>query len=125
MSKLTERIEERIRSLNTSATEVSIAAGLNPNAIGDILRGKTKSPRADSLYAIANILQCSPDYLLGKDAKEGRPTEAANILAAIQISTEELNLITYFRAIKSKDNADAALGKIRKLLEEMMVTSSS
>ena len=125
MSKLVERIELRIRLLNTSATEASIAAGLNPNAIGDILRGKTKSPRADSLYAIAKVLECTPDYLLGKSEKEKISTEDNYSNAIIQISADELDLIVAFRAIKSKQNSETAILQLKKLLEELENASSS
>lgn len=50
--------------------------GLSDSFIRDILRGKTKSPRAESLEMIATALRTSSDYLLGtSDIAEVSPGE--------------------------------------------------
>ncbi|WP_421858158.1 helix-turn-helix domain-containing protein [Oceanicaulis sp.] len=125
MSTLITRIEERIQSLKISATEASLSAGLNPNAIGDILRGKTKSPRAQSLYAIATTLQCDTDYLLGKSDIIYSTAGNTHTPAYIFLSDEEIELIIAFRSLKKHKNPNHALNTIRKLLETSESTSNS
>jgi transcriptional regulator with XRE-family HTH domain len=42
-------------------------AGLNPSFIRDILRGRTLQPSAERLALLAEALECSVGYLLGRD----------------------------------------------------------
>ncbi|RYE12839.1 MAG: XRE family transcriptional regulator [Rickettsiales bacterium] len=44
---------------------LSVAAGLNETAIRDIIKGRVKNPRIDTLQKIAKVLNCSIGDLLG------------------------------------------------------------
>jgi SOS-response transcriptional repressor LexA len=62
---LQERIRERLAATGQKARGASLAAGLGPDAIRTILDGRSLSPRAERLQAIAAALQCDVRYLLG------------------------------------------------------------
>ena len=62
---LQQRIRERLDLLRRNPREASLAAGLGPDAIRTILSGRSKSPRGDTLAALARELQCDVNYLLG------------------------------------------------------------
>lgn len=60
-----QRIQNRLDALGMSANEASIKAGLGRTAIQSIRIGKAKSPRADTLKRLADVLECDVAYLTG------------------------------------------------------------
>lgn len=68
MSGLGERVQERLSTLGLSARAASLRAGLGPDAVRTILDGRSQSPRAARLHALAEALECDAAYLLGEDA---------------------------------------------------------
>lgn len=65
-SILQERIQARLDATRRSPRDVSLKAGLGADAIRTILNGRSKSPRGDTLKALADELQCDVGYLLGE-----------------------------------------------------------
>lgn len=63
---LQRRIRERLELLRRSPRDVSLKAGLGPDAIRTILSGRSRSPRGETLQALAEELQCEVGYLLGE-----------------------------------------------------------
>lgn len=63
---LQRRLEERMLAAGEKPAPLATRLGLSDSFIRDILRGKTRSPRAESLETIATALRTSSDYLLGK-----------------------------------------------------------
>jgi transcriptional regulator with XRE-family HTH domain len=71
-----ERIKEIAKEQGYSLTKLNDAAGLGTNSI---YHWRTKTPSTDSLQKIANVLNVSVDYLLGKTDKKRdstKPTDA-------------------------------------------------
>lgn len=64
--RLKNLMEEK--SLRTSDLEK--LAGLKMSAVRNILLGKTKHPKAETLQAIAEVLGCTVPELLGKDSPQ-------------------------------------------------------
>ena len=62
---LKERLRARLDQLGISARKASIDAGLSTDAIRNILDGSGKSPRYETLVAIAGVLETSVPYLVG------------------------------------------------------------
>jgi len=62
---LRERLRSRIEALGRNPRAVSLEAGLSPDALRMILNGRSKAPKADTLAAVAKVLDCDLDYLLG------------------------------------------------------------
>ena len=60
-----ERIKERAKTLNVSMAQLNEICGLNKNAVSQ--SGKSQEGmKAKNLFAIAEVLECSVDYLLGR-----------------------------------------------------------
>lgn len=66
-SILQKRLEQRLKATGKKPAPLAMELGLSNSFIRDILRGKTKSPRAESLEKLAEALGVTSDYLLGKD----------------------------------------------------------
>lgn len=47
-----------------SPRQLSLLAGLNPTAVRDMLTGRARYPRYDTLQALANVLGTTPSYLM-------------------------------------------------------------
>ncbi|MFC2252470.1 S24 family peptidase [Labrys portucalensis] len=62
-STLAGRIQIRLNDLHLDATPTSLEAGLSASAIRNILEGKSKSPRNDTLVRLARVLKTSVDWL--------------------------------------------------------------
>lgn len=60
-----ERIGARLSQLGLNPHAAAIQAELAPDAVRNILSGKSRNPRGDTLTKIARVLQCDPGYLLG------------------------------------------------------------
>ncbi|MBO6511534.1 MAG: helix-turn-helix transcriptional regulator, partial [Roseibium sp.] len=60
------RIRSRIKELGTNPKAVATRAGLGSTAIRDILDGRSKSPRENTLRKIAKALNCDTAYLTGE-----------------------------------------------------------
>ena len=74
-----EAFRQRIAAAGYSPRSLSLAAGLNPTAIRDILQGRSRRPRYQTLYRIAQVLGTTPEALLAEDdAPETGLTGAVN-----------------------------------------------
>ena len=62
---LTREIERRMKLLNLKPIALSTKAGLNRNAVQDILDGRSKNPRYDTLEKLAKALGCTVAELTG------------------------------------------------------------
>lgn len=65
---LATRIQRRLDRLGISARAASEKAGLGPDGVRNILRGKSQSPRGSTLKKLALVLECPVEYLLGHDS---------------------------------------------------------
>lgn len=66
-SYLIANIQRLMEERGTNAQEVSIAAGLSPSFVSEILRGKSRNPSLDSLEAIAAALGTDVSSLLEEE----------------------------------------------------------
>ncbi|ALG89296.1 MULTISPECIES: adenosylcobalamin-dependent ribonucleoside-diphosphate reductase [Actibacterium] len=75
---IAERIESAMKLRNTNAKKVAEKAGTNATAVYDILKGRVKSPTADTLQKIATALNVAPAaLLLGENTQDSAPEVAA------------------------------------------------
>lgn len=70
---LKTRIQERLEQLGKTPRAVSLAIGPSPDAVRNILRGKSESPRADTLERLAAALETTPQWLMGSDNSPTAP----------------------------------------------------
>lgn len=90
-TRFAKNLRERIKSLGMTAHGVSRSAGLNPNAVRDILAGKVRSARFETVAALARVLACTPEDLAGahphtrqiEDAEHLAPGDSAYAVLAV------------------------------------------
>lgn len=73
---LAKRVQARLDQLGLSARKASLNAGLHPDAVRNILRGKSESPRGQTVTALAYALKCTTAYLLGETDDPNDPGPA-------------------------------------------------
>ncbi len=79
---LAAEIRHRMSALGLNPKRLSLSAGLNETYVRDIMKGRTRSPRTDTLGKIARALGCSRADLLppAERAAEARGEGAATRL---------------------------------------------
>lgn len=70
-----QRIDQRLSELGLSREAASKLAGKSRDFIRNIAKNPEKPtiPRGDNLMALARVLECSPEYLLGHESETGVP----------------------------------------------------
>jgi SOS-response transcriptional repressor LexA len=79
-SVLKARVEARLKATGKSARGASVEAGLDPETIRNILRGRSRAPGYEKVQKLAKALNCSVAYLTGRtprpdDVEETEPAE--------------------------------------------------
>lgn len=94
---------ERVNTLfgKTGQKELSKKLGISQSLISDMMNGNVKSPRADTLFSIANHFGVSVDWLLG--LSDVKSTDKAT---KEQIYNEGFNAGYMFVASKLKTLCD-------------------
>lgn len=64
---LATRIDRRLSELNLSARKASVLAGLHPDFVRNIQRGRSENPGATKLAALAKVLEVPTSYLTDGD----------------------------------------------------------
>lgn len=64
-SEVARQIERRMRTLNLNPFSLAKQAGMSRTAVYDILSGKSRHPRHDTLEKICSVLGCSLGELMG------------------------------------------------------------
>lgn len=75
---LHKRILERLEAVGKKARTVSIEAGGSPDLVRNILRGKSKAPRGQSLTRLAEALGVSAEWLMTGDGNIAPPDKQAH-----------------------------------------------
>lgn len=87
---LATRIQERMSALGLNPFSTAKKAGLGQDFVRDILRGKARNPSSERLAKLAEALEVSVPYLLGKPELEpaargyGRDGEPLESVAALR-----------------------------------------
>lgn len=71
------RVRERIEAIGTNPAELARRAGLARTFVSDLLLGKKKSVRGESLMVLASALDCDPEYLTGRQPSPRRARSEA------------------------------------------------
>lgn len=72
IDNLQEQIENRMHEKNLNARELERRAGLKISAVRNILSGQSKNPGIEVIAAIAKLLNCSTDELLGLEQEKSK-----------------------------------------------------
>lgn len=108
-----------IEARDFNPRSLSLKAGLNATAVRDILEGRAKYPRYDTVEALAKALEVKPSELMSGKAKDILSPKPSQAVEPAQSSLEEddLELLTdiigklqqvateYKQALKPKDFA--------------------
>lgn len=104
-SYLQQQIQTRMEAKKLTITALERESGLNRNGVWYILRGFSKNPRAESLKAIAEVLECTVDDLLGP-----REDNAVALAATLPSKSYKLDKKSYRdAAIKENHKWDEKL----------------
>ena len=66
LATLQQQIKKRIENKHISIYALEKKAGLKASAVQNILQGKSRRPGADTLQAIAQVLDCTVSDLIGE-----------------------------------------------------------
>lgn len=89
-AELADRISSTAAAAGISIRSILVQAGLGKNTMSNLRNGSAL--QYDSLAKIAQILNCSMDYLAGM-------SDALNIGITEQLDERERNLVVHFRAL--------------------------
>ena len=94
-SALQAELRRRMTECGFNQKSLARTAGLNETAVRDILKGRSRSPRIDTLEALARVLDCSVIHLTGgKDApKPQAKTDCIDVLGAVEADVSRQGLV--------------------------------
>lgn len=82
---LGERIKQRLELLGKTATGASLEISQNKDLLRDIINGRTRNPRTDTMQKVSLVLECTVEWLMYGDGEptppllEGRPKPNARL----------------------------------------------
>ena len=78
-------IRWRMEAAGQNQKSLARAAQLNETAIRDILKGRSKNPRIDTLKAIATVLECTVNDLIGDIELRGENQRLRERVASVEV----------------------------------------
>lgn len=110
-SPLTRRIFARLSALETTATAISLKIGNNKDLLRDILNGRTRNPRTDTLRKIAEALETTVEWLMEGDGEPPPPALGNQPLSNVRMAGMKLPaLATLSRDVPVMGTAAGSLG---------------
>lgn len=91
---LAANIQAQMDLRGTNAAQVARGAGVNATAVYDILSGKSRNPRLDTVHKIANFLNVTVQHLLREKSDDQLREEIANVLDSLPEAERHRLLIT-------------------------------
>jgi phage repressor protein C with HTH and peptisase S24 domain len=105
-----DRIDERLVTLGKTDRAASMEATGKPDLIRTLRAGRTRHPRSDTIKALADVLETTPDFLLGTSPAPERPAPifverhgaadlpvfglaAGSVLGALTMGTEPVEYV--------------------------------
>lgn len=104
-----KRIKELAKTCNISVKQLLENVGLGFNTMSNM---KTSMPKADNLAKIADHLNCSVDYLLGRTDEPSRTGKSLNNLSA-----NELTIIELFGSLSDTQQGEL-IGRAKMMVEQ-------
>ena len=87
-------IEALMEQIGTDAAKVARAAGLGPTGIYDILKGKSRSPRLETITKIADALGVPVSLLFEEKSDDDTKQEIFALVASMPQDEQERALAT-------------------------------
>lgn len=90
-TSLQRELRRRMKEAGYNQKSLARAAELNETAVRDILKGRSKNPRIDTLDALAKSLMCSVAALRGNDEESGKfdQIERVEVVGALDFGGSE------------------------------------
>ena len=79
MAFRTDRLKARMSATGLNQRSLALAAGLHEDRVRNILRGRSRNPRADTVDALAQALGVPAAWLLGQSAAPQPPSPVSGI----------------------------------------------
>lgn len=109
---LQEKIKAYLEAERLSLAAFERKAGLKINVVRNIMRGQSKSPTSDTLQAIARVLGCTLNALLGAEATAQTPAQSQKV-------DYPLLLEESLRLLHAKTQTPLSLGETFRLMEKI------
>ena len=95
---LPDEIRRRMAALGHSTASLAAAAGVRDSFVKDIIRSKSRNPRAEQVQRLASALGCTVEDLTGTSTPQPSEHPRASRIAAINaklqtISTNDLDMV--------------------------------
>ena len=81
--KLIERLQALMEQDGLTPAELNRRAGLSRTAVGDIISGQVRSPKLETLEALAEVLGVTVAYLIGETDARGESLSLLRDLEAM------------------------------------------
>lgn len=93
-SNLQIQLRRRMEAAGYNQKSLARAAGLNETAVRDILKARSKSPRIDTLDALARTLRCSVAALRADEVHSGNSerVERIEVIGALDAGGSEVSI---------------------------------
>ncbi|EOK3512977.1 helix-turn-helix domain-containing protein [Escherichia coli] len=111
---LGQRIRERRKQVGLSQNGLSKAAGVSGSSIS-LWESDYTAPRGQNLHRLAEVLQCSPTWILFGD-EDKTPAPPVSLDSALDLSEDELEMLRLYRALP-KSEQQAQLSELRARVE--------
>ncbi len=102
IENLQEQIEVRMQDKNLNARELERRAGLKISAVRNILSGASKNPGIEVIAAIAKLLDCSTDELLGIPQEKSKSEPKQKLISVWDYNLYETCLKEVHNYLQSK-----------------------
>ena len=111
-----ERIRKERKNNNITSVELNCSCGLNKNTIATSANSKM-GLSAKILYDIADCLNCSVDYLLGRTDEAGSPTPSDRQIRQLDLSGNELTIVKLFEKLSETQQGEL-IGRAKLMAEQ-------
>ncbi|MBE6546324.1 MAG: helix-turn-helix transcriptional regulator [Ruminococcaceae bacterium] len=125
-SDIASRIKELCKNKNIIIKDMLVCCGLSKNALSSMLSGGS-TPKSENLARIADYLDCSVDYLLGRtDNPDSHKITAHRTQSEIQMAVDRMldiemeGYVRLYTAAQSTDNHPEEIIYMRKDRWEQM-----
>lgn len=112
---IANRIKSTARNKKISMKQLLSDCELNINAISEFSKGKQLS--CISLARIADYLECSVDYLLGRTDEAGSPTPSDRQIRQLDLSGNELTIVKLFEKLSETQQGEL-IGRAKLMVEQ-------
>jgi transcriptional regulator with XRE-family HTH domain len=123
IDNLQEQIENRMHEKNLNARELERRAGLKISAVRNILSGQSKNPGIEVIAAIAKLLNCSTDELLGLEQEKNKAESTKQKIITIWDYSLYENCLKEVHNYLSQKNAKPQAEQILFFIREAYIYS--